>query len=159
MQNWCETNKLFLNDTKTYGILATTTQRRKHLDITNFEPYLINGNNVEIKESEKLLGVIIDENLNWNSHIYGNNDSEGLLINLSQKICHLNRLSHICDSKTLLNIANGIFMSSLSFAMPLWGGTSEQNIHKLQMLQNRALRAIFRAGIRTPMKLLLNKSG
>ena len=46
------------------------------------------------------------------------------------------------DAKLLYN---SLFRSRLTYGMAIFGGTSERNLNKLQVLQNRAIRCIFKA--------------
>ena len=159
VDQWCQSNHLFLNEDKIHSLLVCTPQRRLFLDVSVFKPTMSNGKNIEPSKHQKLLGVMVDENLTWNPHIKGCEEFEGVTKSLCKKINYLRKLSSYTQTDVLLQIANGIFIPTLIYAMPLWGGTSAANINKLQILQNKALRIIFKANIYTPMQQLRSTSG
>ena len=57
----------------------------------------------------------------------------------------------------MLSVANGIFMSKLCYLIQLWGGAEGYLLHALQVIQNRAARAVTRMSWFTPTRVLLNK--
>ena len=64
-------------------------------------------------------------------------------------------LSTRASMETKLRVANGIFMSKLCYLMQLWGGTDEQQMKSLQVLQNKAAKIFTGCGWFTPRKKLL----
>ena len=64
LKDWTQTNRLFLNLTKTYEL---TFSNRKH-DLTQ-TAVIINGEKVKYVQDTKLLGVTIDNNLTFEQHI------------------------------------------------------------------------------------------
>ena len=58
---------------------------------------------------------------------------------------------------TRLSVANGIFMSKLCYLIQLWGGADGYLLHALQVIQNRAARAVTRMTWFTSTRVLLNK--
>ncbi len=66
--NWCDDNRIAINNEKTKAILIITCQKLctlpvKELNIT------VKGKVLENVKHEKLLGLVVDQNLSWNSHI------------------------------------------------------------------------------------------
>ena len=132
--------------------------------------------NKEITEtsSEKLLGVVVNNELTFKNHLYGDTDNEGLVQQLSRRIGMIKRMSRHMDRKNLSFFASGIFYSKLSYCLPLFGNVfgleqySDQNTkyqsytvkdnNVLQVLQNNLNRVLL--GIRndTPKEVLLNES-
>ena len=47
---------------------------------------MVDGQRVEETESEKLLGVIINNKLSWKDHLYGDKDNSGLVSQLKQRV-------------------------------------------------------------------------
>jgi hypothetical protein len=64
VQNWCSELELPVNVDKTTTVLFTN----KSLRIGFKKPNLF-GQEIELKNQVKYLGVILDSKLNWNSHI------------------------------------------------------------------------------------------
>ena len=86
--------------------------------------------------STKLLGMIIDENLNFNQHI------DFLIKKTSPKIALLKRLRHILPLESLNKIYHATVQPHIDYCLTVWGNSSKQNLSSIQKLQNRAARAI-----------------
>ena len=67
VNTWLSSNKLTLNLTKTEFLIITLRQRRVYL--SDNPSLTINNFPIEQVSSTKSLGVSIDENLSWNTHI------------------------------------------------------------------------------------------
>ena len=67
VNTWLSSNKLTLNLTKTEFLIITSRQRRVYL--SDNPSLTINNFPIEQVSSTKSLGVSIDENLSWNTHI------------------------------------------------------------------------------------------
>ena len=65
---WCNENGMITNIQKTNAMLITTWQKRRYLQKTDLELYL-QGERISTVNTEKLLGVLIDNNLSWKLHI------------------------------------------------------------------------------------------
>ena len=65
----------------------------------------------------------------------------------------------VASFKARLMIANGIFCSKLIFQISLWGGTEEYLLNALQVVQNKAARAVTRRGRYTPVADLMRQCG
>ena len=107
--------------------------------------------------TQKLLGAHISENFKWKEHVLG---SEQSLVR--QLTSRLNGLILICNRapfKTRLQVANGIFISKLCYLVQLWGGVEGYLLNALQIIQNRAARAVTRKSWFTPTRRLLAECG
>ena len=78
--------------------------------------------------------MFIDKNLNWNHHI----------TNLSKQLSRANgvlsKLRYNASLEFCLQVYYAIFYSHLTYGCNLWGFTSEENISKLEVLQNKCVR-------------------
>ena len=88
------------------------------------------GQEITETDDEKLLGIIMSNNLTWNTHLYGNklqgkDKLIGLVPQLSQRIGLLSKLSKVMSKKQLQNTCSGIFTSKLLYGLPIfsnvWG--------------------------------------
>ena len=92
----------------------------------------------QIKRSTniKLLGVIIDEHLNFSEHI------SYLIKKISPKIALLHRLRQFLDSDILNNVYKAIIQSHFDYCISVWGNCPQIYRSKVQKLQNRSARAV-----------------
>ena len=66
LEDWFKANKLSLNASKTNYILF----RNKKSELNNIScKLIINGEEIGLVSKTKLLGIIIDEHLEWKYHI------------------------------------------------------------------------------------------
>lgn len=85
----------------------------------------------------RYLGVYIDENLNWTSHI------DMLCKKLSLCAMRLNNLKWFTPSNIMLQIYYGLVVSILNYGIGAWGLASDTNINRIQNLQNKCVKAVF----------------
>ena len=95
------------------------------------------------------------EDLKWREHILGGDQS--LIKQLTSRINGLQIIAAKASLTTRLSVANGIFMSKLSYLIQLWGGAEGYLLKALQVTQNKAARAVTRMSWFTPTKVLLKK--
>ena len=86
--------------------------------------------------SAKDLGIIIDSNLSYDEHIVH------LVSSCMASLCSINRVKHLFSSKSLSTMINTLVLNKLFYCSSVWGNTSQQNIKKLQSVQNFAARII-----------------
>ena len=149
-------NKLILNSDKTH--LLVMTSARKHQIHDNFGISLDTGREIiEPQYEEKILGANISNDLSWKNHIRDTKTS--LMKTLTSRI---NALSKVCQYSSFLTrktVANGMFMSYLSYLIPLYGGSPEYLITALQTLQNRAARLVTKSDWGTSSSAMMSQIG
>ncbi len=129
---WFKANKLSLNISKTVGILFSknATKIPGHLQIQ------IDNHKVQIKNSTKFLGVIIDKQLNWHEHIHN------LKCKLNCSLYIMNRVKNILDKQNLKTLYYSMVQPYLVYGLTLWGGTHTTYVNKIGIQQKKALRII-----------------
>ena len=155
MANYLGNNRLKLNDDKTHLLVMTTKQKHRILTIDTKIDTPIQV--IKPIKTEKLLGIFIQDDLKWSEYIQNNEKS--LLKQLTSRLNALRIISRIASFKVRLMIANGIFCSKLIFQISLWGGTEDYLLKALQIVQNKAARAVTRRGKYTPVAELLRQCG
>ena len=125
-------------------------------------------------QSEKLLGIVVNNIGTWRNHFTGDGENEGLLSKLSKTVGILRRLRmHLTDPKFRI-VANGLFSSKLIYGMTVWGGVwglpgydeetrngiavTKEDMRRLQVLQNQVMRMMTRLEQGTTTELLCNRS-
>ena len=116
------------------------------LAIAKFIAGSIGRKMLKTSDSEKLLGLNINPDLNWSTHV------EKLCATLKQRIGLLRRIKYKINSYKLQIVAEAIFQSKLRYGISLYTipkfefnnmeQTMDSNITKLQVIQNDMLRLL-----------------
>ena len=87
--NWLKDNRLCVAGDKSKILIVSTKQLRR-TRLRNKLAIVVDQDIIEETNSEKLLGVVVNNNLTWKEHLYGDNENEGLITQLKQsfKLCH-----------------------------------------------------------------------
>lgn len=133
VNDWCAANNLSLNNDKTCDITFSFDKR------------------IASRKSVKFLGLHLDTNLDWKSHI------DQVASKLSKGLFVLRRLSGIVENSILISVYYAHINSHLSYGIQLWGNSTLAT--KLFVLQKRALRIIYKSPPMTHCRPLFVKSG
>ena len=110
--------------------------RQKLYTLTDSPVLSINGTPVNQVPTSKSLGVRIDTNLTWGSHI------EKLAKKITSGILTIKRVRQIVPPATLHLIYKALTQPHFDFCNVVWGDCGIKLADKLQKLQNRAARAL-----------------
>ena len=134
VQSWIHANKLSLNIDKTYYMLFSNSLQ--------FIPghVQINGINLTKVDSIKFLGLYIDSDLSWKSHI------NFLTKVLSRNAGILNKLKDYFPTNILQIIYSTMISPYLNYGILAWGNTTQSLLDSLFLLQKRAIRIINKTG-------------
>ena len=146
-------NKLKLNSDKTHLMHFSSNRPRADNDQNNAIQLNTGNEIINVSQSEKLLGSIVNCDLRWDEHLLHHSDA--LLKQLSQRLSAIKLICNIADFKTRKMVTNGLFMSKLTYLMPLWGGCPKYLVNALQVMQNKAARYVTKQNVYTPVKSLL----
>ena len=130
LSSWFKCNKLSLNVNKTNYIYFKNMNSKNTLDSNIF----IDGIPLIGKDETKFLGVTIDSNLTWNSHI------RNICMLVSKGIGILNKLKFSLQPKSLLTLYNSFILSHMSYCNIVWGFSNKTKITEILNLQIKALR-------------------
>ena len=145
-------NKLVINGDKAHLVIMGSKKKSRSRQAVNMKA----GNfTIFPTDTEKPLGCNINQNLKWKTHVQTGEHS--LIKNLNRKVNALHKVSTYATFKTRLAAANGVFMSTLSYLLPVWGGCEGYLLKSLQVLQNRAARQVTRLSWYTPVRRLLRQ--
>ena len=136
VDEWFKANRLTTNSKKASNFLLSVYDSA--LDTSSFK---ITMGNVDLKRDDtvKYLGVLLDHNVTWSDQI------EKLTSKLACSAGIFSKLRYYLDNKTLIQMYHALFNSHLQYGILCWGTTSSTNLHKLQVLQNRAIRNMMKA--------------
>lgn len=114
---------------------------------------LVDGTPIEKVSKQKLLGIIIDENLSWSQHI------DYLCSTISTKISLLRQISTYVPQDIQKLFYHSYILPLLDYGSNTWGTTSNANIERLCKLQKRAARIILKAEYMTPSAHMFERLG
>ncbi|KAK3083738.1 hypothetical protein FSP39_002351 [Pinctada imbricata] len=151
IQTWCKQNDMVLNETKTKSMVIGTKQRisksNQNLAIK------INDKNIQNSECEKLLGVLVDQNLDFDQHI------DYVCKNTSSKIALLNRIKKFLPLQTRKLYYNAYILPVMDYCLTIWGSAPKFQLERLHKLQKRAARTILEVPPETPSLPLFEQLG
>lgn len=147
LRKWFLCNRLTLNPTKTCYQLYSLSTNDKEIEI------LINDVKINRCFSLKYLGVILDENLKWESHI------NSVCKKISQNIGIMGRTQSYLSNKELLLLYNTIVLPHLNYCAVIWGNAYPYRLRRVTLLQKRAVRIIDHKPFLYPSRSLFLKYG
>ena len=96
-----------------------------------------------MKDYIRYLGILIDSNLSWKFHI------DYICQKVSKTIGIVAKLRHFVPRHELLTLYRSLILPCISYGICAWGHSAETHLHKLLVLQKRALWLMFFTDPRT----------
>ena len=93
--------------------------------------------------SNKYLGVTLDNQLNYNSHV------NKIISSVSGKLKQFQRMRNFLNVKAAVLVYKSMLLPLLEYGNIFLSATSKENRRKLQTLQNKGLRCALNKGIKT----------
>ena len=134
---WLSVNKLTLNLTKTEVLVIASRQKLSTFSET--PSFSINDYKMKEVSSAKSLGVLIDQNLNWECHI------QSICKNIASALGAIKRIRHLVLFSILMNVYNSLVQPHFDYCNVVWGNCGIGLSDKLQKFQNRAARILMSA--------------
>ena len=105
----------------------------------------LNDKLLERSSTVKYLGLLIDDTLNWFSHIQ----------HLSHQLARLSgifyRLRNYVKKETLCMVYHSLVNSRIRYGITVWGTANQTHLECLRVRLNKVLRIILSCGIETPI--------
>ena len=171
---WFKKNDMICSSDKTkLLVIATSMNRSLKLEKENKVLSVdVCGEKKNESISEKLLGITVNNQATWKNHYYGDEENQGMMKQLSKRIGMLKQIRRYISDQRFKLILNGLFTSKLIYGITVWGAvwgipgdmdvenrrsisTTKEDMRKLQVLQNKALRLYLRKPYDTPTSTLL----
>ena len=130
-QSFADLN-LLVNPKKTGAILFKPSKKE-----TPFQPSIsINSEEIQFASSFKVLGITLDANLSWKTHIdlLSKKIASGLFI--------LKRIIQIADRPTALSVYYSLIQSHMTYGIAVWGSCGSVELNRIFKLQKRAVRLL-----------------
>ena len=128
ISTWLQSNFLSLNASKT--IYQVYSKRKVHINIH----VQINNNVIEKKQTVKYLGMLIDDDLKFKSHI------NTITNTVSRNVGMMSRVKYFVEAKQLICLYNAIILPYINYCCIIWGTGYAHHTKKLLTLQKRAMR-------------------
>lgn len=148
LENWFKINKLALNLTKTNYIKFNPKSK---LAFLNSEQLIMGGKNILQVTSTKFLGIIVTQNLSWKEN------SEQLANKLSKNINIIRHIKQYLEPNALHKLYFCLIHPHLTYGNIIWGNNYDTVIGKIQILQNKSVRLIFKGPDHTNTSALYKK--
>lgn len=150
LHDYFNENKLKLNISKTKFMIIKNKQ--KIIDQTDLR-ILIDNENIEKVSEIKYLGVMIDENIDFNAQ------TNYICKKAGQKVGMLSRMRYKLKIEQRLTIYKAIIAPHFDYCSSIIFIMNDSQLERIQKIQNRAMRAIMNVKKRTHIKLMLDTLG
>lgn len=127
--DWLKINNLKINIQKT-NLIQFQTHRLRHIDLN----IITNNSKIEEVDSTKFLGIMLDKNCNWKTHV------QYVCDKLDRFVFAIKKLRETVSTEAALNAYHGYVSSVLSYGLLLWGNSVE--IDRAFLVQKKCIRAI-----------------
>jgi len=127
LQTWFSVNRLTLNISKTNYMIFGNRRITANICVR------INKEKISRVNNTQFLGVVIDEILNWKSHILS------IRSKLSKWCAIMYRASSLINKHGMHFLYYYLFMPYSMYCAEVWGNTYATNIHCLVLLQKRVI--------------------
>ena len=129
--SWCQCNRLSINVSKSNALLISNRISPSE----NPQIFLCNQL-IEFKDQVSFLGVVVDRNLKFSSHIsYSCNK-------MSKSIGIFYKLKNYIDTKSLIKLYYTFIYPYMIYCNVIWGGTNQTHLNRMFVLQKRVIRVI-----------------
>ena len=138
IEDWFAANKLTLNVGKTVLMLFKPKTKRANQNKENIKLNIsLNGEKIPCKTHTKFLGLLIDENLNWEQHV------ANLLLRIRSRLGLLRKGKNLLTKHTKKILYYAQMHSLFQYGIVIWGPLiPSPKLKKLQKLQNKCVQLI-----------------
>ena len=143
---WFKDNRLTLNSRKSSFTIFTTSYKRMNNEIP--ETLTVNNTNILMSNNTKYLGVFLDEDLSWKTHI--NHVTNGLRT-LFPVFYNIRKYLSINHVKTLYYT---LVYSKIKYGLLTYGSSNSTTLKPLQTIQNQLLKVLTEKPYRFSTNLL-----
>ena len=120
VSTWCDQNRMVIHPHKTKCMVLTTRQKHQRRPLTL--NLTLGKTPVQQVREHRVLGVIIDEELKWQSHI------DNVCKHVSKNLFLLSQLRHYVDSDARKIFFQAHLLSHINYASTVWSGASEVHL-------------------------------
>ena len=129
--NWCETNSLTINISKTKTMAFGSRHKVKRARGANIT---LGGEILKQVPSYKYLGIILDSKLNYNLHV------NQVIRTVLHKLILLSKMTKYLKDEVTLRIYKTMLLPYFDYADFIFNKATNKDLEKLQRLQNKCLK-------------------
>lgn len=134
-KSYFDANKLAMNCGKTkIFVVSRHPDRQKQIKLRTEDKIILHNKTINV------LGILVNDKLTWHDHVI--RGPKSLLSQIKQRITSLYHLVKHTGRKFAIQLANGMIMSKIEYAIALWGTSPQYVIDIIQRQLNRAARAV-----------------
>ncbi|CAH2083596.1 unnamed protein product [Euphydryas editha] len=148
LQTWFSRNLLTINVTKTNYMIFSAKNKK----IPNFQPLTINGSEINQVNTEKYLGLTLDNRLSWKPHIAKIHSKLSSLLGCVRSIVKCLPLN------VRYAIYNTLIKPHIDYLIEVWGTACKTNLCKLQTAQNKLVKVLFNYNYWTSHKIIYKET-
>ena len=150
-------NSLTLNLSKTEIVESMVRQKRARIpgqppQLTVSKP----DGSIKViiaKDNVRLLGANINKDATWTHQLHLG--EKPVLTALRSTLGLLTHIGKFMPKKSKLLLANGLFLSKLTYLLPMWGGLAKKDANKIQVLMNKCARVVLGKSRKTRTRALM----
>ena len=132
VNNWCLKNCMSIHPVKTKSMVTTT--RQKHQRAPLLLSLSLGTSNIQQVSEHKVLGVTLDSELNWHSHL------NSLSKRLSKNVYLLSRLRKFATKEALKLFFDAHINSFVNYASTIWDNCSGEYMKRINSIHRRAIK-------------------
>ena len=134
VSEWCNHNQMVLHPSKTKCMVVTTRQKYQETDLSL--SLSLNDNSIEQVEHHRLLGIVVDKQLDWKEH------TKHVCKKVASNLFMLSKLRPFTDTDTRMVFYNAHVRSHIDYASTVWDGCSGAGLKRLNSLKRRAAKLV-----------------
>ena len=134
---WCYSHGFLINIPKTKAIILGSTQNLMRIDRSELNPVVVNGTVIPFVNSAKNLGVVLSDDLTWNSHI------SQIYSRVNFILYRLRYKGYNLSSQLKAKLVSALLIPHFDYACVVFHGLTKYCAERLQVLLNITIRFIF----------------
>jgi hypothetical protein len=134
INNWCQNNNMILHPKKSKCMVIAT--RQKHQTQSLHLNLMVGSTRIEQVREHKILGVIVDNELNWRSHI------NSISSKISRNLFLMKKMSFFVSKEALKIFFHAHCLSHLNYISTVWCNASDNITKRLYMLHRRGVKLL-----------------
>ena len=149
IEEWCYINKMYIHENKSTVMCLATNN--KHINYKSNLNITLNNNILKQVKEDKLLGLTMNQTLNWENHI------NEVCKKVMQKLGILHQNKHILSKDLKILFYNAYILPHFDYCLTIWGNANANQIDRIYKLQKQAARLILNEHYLTPTTVLFER--